>query len=92
MTRAVQVIVRGRVQGVGFRYSALWQAKAHELGGWVRNRDDGSVECWLEGPAPSVAAMLEWLATGPGFARVSKVEVHDRSPAGFTRFEVVADA
>ena len=92
MTRAVQVVVRGRVQGVGFRYSAQWQAKANGLGGWVRNRDDGSVECWLEGPAAKVAAMLDWLAIGPGYARVTRVEVRDTQPAGFTRFDVVSDA
>ena len=92
MTRAVQVVVRGRVQGVGFRYSALWQAKANGLVGWVRNRDDGSVECWLEGPAAKVAAMLDWLAIGPGYARVTRVEVRDTQPAGFTRFDVVSDA
>ena len=87
MTRAVQVVVRGRVQGVGFRYSAQWQAKANGLGGWVRNRDDGSVECWLEGPAA-----LDWLEIGPGYARVTRVEVRDTQPAGFTRFDVVSDA
>ena len=91
MTRAVQVVVRGRVQ-CRLPLLAQWQAKANGLGGWVRNRDDGSVECWLEGPAAKVAAMLDWLEIGPGYARVTRVEVRDTQPAGFTRFDVVSDA
>ena len=90
--RSILLRMRGRVQGVGFRPTAF--RLAHELGlrGWVRNRDDGSVECWLEGPAAKVAAMLDWLAIGPGYARVTRVEVRDTQPAGFTRFDVVSDA
>jgi len=92
MTSAVQVVVHGRVQGVGFRYSALRQAAGLGLTGWVRNLADGSVECWLEGPEPDIAAMLEWLGIGPAYARVRGVAVQQRKPAGFTHFDVVTDA
>lgn len=90
--RAVRVVVRGRVQGVGFRYSAFRQANGLGLTGWVRNRADGSVEAWLEGPNADVAAMLDWLTTGPGYARVTSREVTERPPAGFRDFTVTADA
>ncbi len=90
--RAVRVVVRGWVQGVGFRYSTLRQATDLGLAGWVRNRGDGSVEAWLEGPAADVQKMLEWLAEGPGFAHVAGVSRHDELPAGLTGFRVTADA
>lgn len=88
MTRAVQVVIRGRVQGVGFRYSTLQRASGLGLGGWVRNRPDGSVEAWLEGPEPAVAALVDWLAIGPSHAQVVGVQTSARQPAGFTDFRL----
>ncbi len=69
-----RVIIRGRVQGVGFRFAT--QRKAHELGvdGWVCNRPDGSVEATFEGPAEQVAAMLAWARQGPPASRVDRVD------------------
>lgn len=88
MTRAVQAVVHGHVQGVGFRWMSVQRAEDLGLGGWVRNRGDGTVECWLEGPAAEVEAMLQWLASGPGYAMVSRVDVEERTPAGLTSFDV----
>jgi len=77
---ARHVLIRGRVQGVGFRWST--QAKARELGvdGWVRNLPDRSVEVLVQGEAGSVGAMLAWLRSGPSHARVDHVEVTDADP------------
>lgn len=83
---ARHVLVSGRVQGVGFRWSA--RAKGEELGlaGWVRNLPDGRVEAWLEGEEGAVRAMLAWLAQGPPAARVRNVEAVERMPEGLTGF------
>lgn len=74
------VIVRGRVQGVGFRYWTEQEALVREIEGFVRNRRDGSVEALFAGPAASVAQMIDTLRRGPPGARVSRVDESDGSP------------
>ncbi|MHA6670179.1 acylphosphatase [Homoserinimonas sp. A447] len=76
-----RVIVRGRVQGVGFRWSA--QAEAEQLGvaGYARNLPDGTVQAELEGPADAVQRMLDWLHHGPPYAQVEAVDVTDTDGA-----------
>ncbi|MEA5121998.1 MAG: acylphosphatase [Propionibacterium sp.] len=86
--RAVQVVVTGRVQGVGFRWSALDRATALGVAGWVRNLRDGSVEAWVEGPADAVATMVEWLREGPAWASVRHCKVTEQSPLGMSDFFV----
>jgi acylphosphatase len=83
-----RVLVRGRVQGVGFRYWA--RSKAGHLGvnGWVRNRSDGSVEAEVEGEPVAVSEMIDALGRGPAGAVVSDVEVSDRPPEGEAGFEI----
>jgi acylphosphatase len=72
-----RVIVRGRVQGVGFRAWVAQTAMARNLAGWVRNCRDGSVEALFVGPPDAVAAMVEACHQGPLLARVSSVEATD---------------
>lgn len=67
-------IVRGRVQGVGFRYSARRQAQRLGLGCTAWNRDDGALECEAEGDEASLDALEKWLHQGPPSARVESVE------------------
>lgn len=74
-TRTVQVTIKGRVQGVGFRAWLHHQAALHGLKGWVRNRRDGTVEALLSGPADLVEAMLKACHGGPRGSRVEAVEV-----------------
>ncbi|SRR5712691_4052797 len=69
-----QVMMRGRVQGVGYRYWVEQQARAHGLEGWVRNRRDGSVEALFAGPADVVSGMIALCRRGPASARVDAVE------------------
>jgi acylphosphatase len=71
------LIVRGRVQGIGYRAWAASEAIRHGLEGWVRNRQDGSVEAVIAGPPDVVAAMIEAARRGPWLARVTGVEVGD---------------
>ncbi len=66
--------VRGRVQGVNFRQSAVREATRLGLTGWVMNRDDGAVDTVAEGLRPAVEAYAAWLAKGPRTAWVSRLE------------------
>ena len=74
------VIVRGRVQGVGYRAWTEITALERGLGGWVRNRRDGSVEALLIGPNDVVAAMIEACRNGPPGARVEALDHREARP------------
>jgi acylphosphatase len=67
-------VVTGRVQGVGFRYSAVRRARELGLFGTVSNRADGSVEVRAEGKMKDLERMLEWLQRGPPGAHVRDVQ------------------
>ncbi|MGH9465330.1 MAG: acylphosphatase [Thermoanaerobaculia bacterium] len=82
------VLVSGRVQGVGFRWSARHRARELGLAGWARNLPDGRVELVLEGGEEPVRAMLAWLAQGPPAARVAHLEVGERACEGGAGFEL----
>lgn len=74
MSRAIlQVTIRGRVQGVGYRAWVEYQAVTSGLEGWVRNRRDGSVEALFAGPPLRVAEMIALCRHGPPSARVDSV-------------------
>lgn len=81
-----RAVVRGRVQGVGFRASCARRAVALGLAGWVRNRSDGAVEAVFEGDAEAVSAMLSWCAAGPPLADVRDVDVVPEDAAGDRAF------
>ena len=68
-----QVVIRGRVQGVGYRAWVEHQARVSRLEGWVRNRHDGSVEALFAGPEDVIAAMIAACHGGPSPARVETV-------------------
>ncbi len=79
--RRVRVVIKGWVQGVGFRASCRREAQRLGLTGWVRNRADGSVEALFEGSEANVATMLRWCEHGPDGAEVSAVQVEEAEPA-----------
>lgn len=72
-----RVVVRGRVQGVGFRAFVEAEAQARALAGFVRNRRDGTVEAVFAGPAAIVEAMIAACRQGPPAAWVDTVDVYD---------------
>jgi acylphosphatase len=87
--KRIHVVVRGRVQGVYYRASALREARQHGLTGWVRNRPDGSVELVVEGEEDQVKDFLTWAQQGPATARVDKIETKWRSYTGeFSEFRI----
>ena len=85
---AFHALVKGRVQGVGFRYSAVREAERLKLKGFVRNVSDGNVEVWVEGSEKELGLFLAWLRRGPQFARVDSVEKDEREPKAYSEFTV----
>lgn len=75
--RVVHIVVRGRVQGVGFRAFVEEEAAARALSGWVRNRREGSVEAVAAGPAEVVDQLIDAIRTGPPSSRVDTVDVEE---------------
>ena len=88
-TQARRFVVRGRVQGVGFRWFV--EREAHVLGvsGWVRNNADGSVEVLAQGTRDQLLGLRSRLRQGPRAARVDDVEESDIGPvAGLRSFRI----
>ena len=75
MYRTARIIVRGVVQGVGFRYFAYREATGLGLKGYVRNRPDGSVETEVEGEMGLIQEYIKALRRGPAFSHVTDVQV-----------------
>ncbi len=87
--KQAHIIVTGRVQMVGFRFTAISSAAEHGLVGWVRNTRGDDVEIVAEGPAEGIDAFIKWCWIGPRAALVEDVRVEWREPTGkFTRFDV----
>ena len=70
----VHLVIRGRVQGVGFRYFVARRAETLGLAGWVRNRADGALELEAEGERPALEALVAAARSGPAGARVAGVD------------------
>ena len=80
---ALRAVVRGRVQGIGFRDYVLTRARFLGLTGYVRNLPDGrSVEVVAEGARPDLAQLLEYLRHGPRLSRVDAVDTEWGEPTG----------
>lgn len=73
--------IHGLVQGVGYRHALRQQALALGLVGWVRNRQDGTVEALISGPQNAVDSLQAWAAQGPAMARVNHVDMQPVGPA-----------
>jgi acylphosphatase len=82
-------LVRGRVQGVGFRWYVEREARALGLSGWVRNNADGAVEVLALGSGEQLAALKQKLQQGPRAARVDAVdEIPAQAPANLNTFRI----
>jgi acylphosphatase len=79
---ARKFLIRGDVQGVGYRFFAQRAAARHQVVGYVRNCPDGTVEALAEGPAGSVEAFKQDLATGPQWSVVDQLEEINLDPTG----------
>jgi acylphosphatase len=86
--KRVRVEVRGFVQGVGFRYATADRARMSGVGGFVRNRPDGTVEAAFEGDDEAVDTVVDWCRRGPRGAHVEDVAVDAEQPQGETDFRI----
>jgi len=87
--QAKRYLVRGRVQGVGFRWFVEREAAMLQIAGWVRNNPDGTVEVLAQGTRDQLAGLHSRLREGPRAARVDEVEVSDADPTpGQTSFQI----
>ena len=87
-TIRVHVWISGKVQGIGYRVSALAMATSLKVNGWVRNLPDGRVEAVFEGKDDPVEDMVSWCQHGPDAAVVKDVELEYEPVEGLTEFEI----
>jgi acylphosphatase len=87
-TAAKRYFVRGRVQGVGYRYFVESVAAELKLTGYTRNLDDGRVEVYAVGPPAKVAELSQWLWKGPRLADVRGVEEQDAAVQHYSSFRI----
>ncbi len=87
MTR-LHLTVTGRVQGVGYRWFVRQLAASLGLAGWVRNREDGSVEAEAEGEEEVLKRFVSQLRTGNPAARVDSIETRPAPPQGEAGFRI----
>jgi acylphosphatase len=89
ISEARRFVVRGRVQGVGFRWFVEREAQTLGIAGWVRNNADGSVEVLAMGTRDQLAGLRSRLQQGPRAARVDNVEESESRPvAGVKTFRI----
>jgi acylphosphatase len=83
-----KIFVKGRVQGVGFRWIASNEAKKRGINGLVRNLSDGTVYIEAEGPEEQLNAYVDWCRKSPGFSFVESVETESCPPVNYPDFRI----
>lgn len=83
-----KIHVTGRVQGVGFRWSAVREARNKGINGFVKNLSDGSVYLEAEGLREKLDDYVDWCKKGPGYSSVESVTVVASPPANYTEFRI----
>lgn len=82
-------VIRGRVQGVGFRYSTIIKARELNITGYAKNTFDGNVEVVAEGPYTKLKNLLSWLYKGPPMSHVLNVDYKFAAYSGkYRNFDV----
>ncbi|HWU83929.1 MAG TPA: acylphosphatase [Rhodocyclaceae bacterium] len=87
-----RLVITGRVQGVFYRASMVEAAQALGVSGWVRNRQDGTVEAVVHGDSEAVARLIGWARRGPPAAQVTQVLVELTEEEDFSDFRAIATA
>jgi len=84
----IHLIIKGRVQGVSYRYAAKEMAEDLSLTGWVKNTAEGHVEATVSGPEPALQQFIDWCRQGPRLAAVSDVIVQHVPEISFDDFSI----
>ncbi len=82
--KQLHAFITGRVQGVGFRWYVIKQARPLGLNGWVRNLSDGRVEVLAEGVKRDLETLLDYLHKGPSYSLVQDVDADWKDPGGLS--------
>lgn len=88
MTVQYEIIVRGRVQGVGFRAAARNQARSMNLKGWVANNPDGTVGIVIKGKEVDCSQFMHWCRKGSGYSWVEGLDIKEMRPAQLSSFSI----
>ncbi|MBM7552552.1 acylphosphatase [Thalassobacillus pellis] len=85
------IIVHGRVQGVGFRFSTQQVASQYDINGWVKNNPDGTVEIEAEGKKQDLDDFVNKIQNGPNpYAKVEHVDIStDNNEKGHSKFKII---
>lgn len=86
--KAVSIVIRGRVQGVGFRYFAAYKASEYNICGWVKNTPQGNVEIEAEGETGNVDTFISWMKIGPSRAIIVASTDSEIPAAGYKNFVI----
>lgn len=87
--KRVQLLISGRVQGVGFRMSTRIKAKKLGITGWVKNLENGKVKAVAEGEKQKLEEFIKWARKGPFTAKVKDLEVNFKEHKGdFNKFSI----
>jgi acylphosphatase len=83
-----KIILKGRVQGVGFRYFISQQADQYEIKGWARNNPDGTVEVWAQGSDEKMGKFIDKIKQGPSMCDVTDSEIETFDHEEFHQFRI----
>jgi len=84
-----KITISGRVQGVGFRWSAAREARSMGIYGFVRNLSGGSVYVEAEGLKEQLEKFIDWCKRSPGLSQVESVDIESAQPRNYTEFRIV---
>jgi acylphosphatase len=88
----VSVVIRGQVQGVGYRYWLRQQAESGGVSGWVRNQSNGAVEAYFAGDSSRVEDLLAFCWRGPAEAQIDGIDVRETADEDISGFRIRRDA
>jgi acylphosphatase len=83
-----KIHVTGHVQGVGFRWSAIREARNRDIKGFIKNLSNGNVYIEAEGSIDQLNIFVEWCKKGPGFGFVESVNIDSFPPVNYTDFRI----
>ncbi len=90
MKKASRIYIFGTVQGIFFRNFVKENAEKMKIFGYVRNREDGSVEAWLEGDSKSVEEMIELCKKGPEHSVINRLDIVDENLQDMKDFKILS--
>jgi acylphosphatase len=90
MVKHINILVRGKVQGVGYRFTCMEVAYRLKICGYIRNQRDGSVFIEAEGEQENLDQFAKWCTKGPIWARVVTCEVADGEVQGYQSFDITS--